>query len=176
MVSYPKANHQIWDHRFSPMFSSINFSFVFLHLEFFCVCVYKVWVSRMPFLHMGVQFIQHHLLNCLSVFDKTIVWIYLWAFYFAPLTYVSILSPIPHYLDSYILRISLDIRSYKSFCFVFLFQDQHFKINMSISAKEAAGVLIEIVLSLWINLGSIAILTTSSQIHPHEMFSTYLEL
>ena len=47
---------------------------------------------------------------------------------------------------------------------------------MSISAKEAAGVLIEIVLSLWINLGSIAILTTSSQIHPHEMFSTYLEL
>ena len=48
---------------------------------------------------------------------------------------------------------------------------------MSISAKEAAGILIEIVLSLWINLGSIAILTTSSlQIYPHEMFSTYLEL
>ena len=108
---------------------------------------------------------------------KKIVWIYLWVFYFVPLIYVSILSPIPHYLDSYILRVSLDIRSYKSCCFVFLFQDQHFKINMSISAKEAAGILIEIVLSLWINLGSIAILTTSSlQTHPYGMFSTYLEL
>ena len=49
----------------------------------------------------------------------------------------------------------------------------NFKINLSISAKEAAGLLIEIVLSLWISLGSIAILTISSlQIHEHKRFST----
>ena len=53
------------------------------------------------------QFSQHHLLNRLSflldsfVNDKVSIgtWIYLWAFYFVPLIYISVFVPVPYCLD-----------------------------------------------------------------------------
>ena len=57
------------------------------------------------------RFSQHHLLKRLSflhcyilasfVKDKVsiCVWVYLWAFYFVPLIYISVFVPVPYCLD-----------------------------------------------------------------------------
>ena len=80
-----------------------------IHLEF--IFVYGVRKCSSFFLLQVVdQFSQHHLLKRLSsplyilgsfVKDKVsiAVWIYLWAFYFVPLIYISVFVPVPYCLD-----------------------------------------------------------------------------
>ena len=98
-----------------PMFSSRSFivsGLTFrslIHFEF--IFVYGVRkCSSFIHLHVVDQFSQHHLLKrvfsllyILAYFVKDKVsigaWIYLWAFYFVPLTYFSVFVPVPYCLD-----------------------------------------------------------------------------
>ena len=81
-----------------------------IHFEF--VLVYGVRkCSSFILLKVVDQFSQHHLLKRLSFFplyilasfvkDKVSIgaWIYLWAFYFVPLIYISVFVPVPYCLD-----------------------------------------------------------------------------
>ena len=82
--------------------SSIHFQFIFVYGVRKC--------SSFILLQIVDQFSQHHLLNRLSFLhciflpplSKKVsigVWIYLWAFYFVPLIYVSVFVPVPYCLD-----------------------------------------------------------------------------
>ena len=66
--------------------------------------------SSFIFLQVVDQFSQHHLLEIIFsplyifasfVKDKVSIgaWIYLWAFYFVPLIYISVFVPVPYCLD-----------------------------------------------------------------------------
>ena len=67
--------------------------------------------SNFILLQVVDQFSQHHLLKefvfpplyifSSFVFDKVFIgaWIYLWAFYFVPLIYISVFVPVPYCLD-----------------------------------------------------------------------------
>ena len=82
-------------------------------IHFGFISVYGVRkCSSFVHVHVAVQFSQHHLLERLVVFsalyilasflkDKvsTGAWIYFWAFYFVPLTYISVFVPVPYCLD-----------------------------------------------------------------------------
>ena len=101
--------------RFLPMFSSRSFmvsGFTFrslIHFEF--IFVYGIRkCSSFITLQVVDQFSQHHLLKIVFnplyilasfVKDKVSVctWIYLWAFYFVPLIYISVFVPVPYCLD-----------------------------------------------------------------------------
>ena len=98
-----------------PMFSSRSFVVSgltlrsLIHFEF--IFVYAVRkCSSFILLQVVYQFSQHHMFK--SVFsplyilvsfvkDKVSlgVWIYLWAFYFIPLIYISVFVPVPYCLD-----------------------------------------------------------------------------
>ena len=98
-----------------PMFSSKSFivsGLMFrslIHFEF--IFVYGVRKCSSFFLLQVVdQFSQHHLLNIffsplyiLASFIKDKVsigaWVYLWAFYFVPLIYISVFVLVPYCLD-----------------------------------------------------------------------------
>ena len=83
--------------------SLIHFQFIFVHGVRKC--------SSFILLQVVDQFSQHHLLKRLSFFPLYILasffkdrvsiamWIYLWAFYFVPLIYISVFVPIPYCLD-----------------------------------------------------------------------------
>ena len=71
------------------------------------------------------QFSQHHLLKRLSnplyilasfVKDKVPIgaWIYLWAFYFVPLIYMSVFVPVPYCLDDCGFVVELEFRQVDS--------------------------------------------------------------
>ena len=77
--------------------SLIYFEFIFVHGVRKCLSFIILQVVD--------QFSQHHLLKRLSflasfVKDKVSIgaWIYLWAFYFVPLIYISVFVPIPYCL------------------------------------------------------------------------------
>ena len=100
-----------------PMFSSKSFivsGLIFRSLIYFeFIFVYGVRkYSNFILLHVAVQFSQHHLLKRLSLshciyilasFVKNKVpigaWVYFQAFYLVPLVYISVLEPVPYYLD-----------------------------------------------------------------------------
>ena len=74
-----------------------------IHFEFIFVCGVKK-CSSFILLKVVDQFSQHHYpLYILASFveDKVSigVWIYLWAFYFVPLIYISVFVPVPYCLD-----------------------------------------------------------------------------
>jgi len=81
------------------------------------------------------QFSQHHLLKRLSfnplyilaffVKDKVSigVWIYLWAFYFVLLIYISIFVPVPYYLDDCGFVVEPEVRQVDSSNSILLSQD-----------------------------------------------------
>ena len=87
------------------------------------------------------------------------VWIYLWAFYFVPLTYISVFVPVPYCLDDcgfvvepevrqlippvpvFFLKIALAIRGFLSF-------HANCEIICSSSLKNTVGSLIGIALTL----------------------------
>ena len=77
------------------------------------------------FLQVIDQFSQHHLLETVFnplyilasfVKDKVSigVWIYLWAFYFVPLIYISVFVPIPYCLDDCGFVVEPEIRQVDS--------------------------------------------------------------
>ena len=125
-----------------PMFSSRSFivsGLTFrslIHFEF--IFVYGVRkCSSFILLQIVDQFSQHHLLNRLSFLhciflpplSKKVsigVWIYLWAFYFVPLIYVSVFVPVPYSLDDCMISIFVvepEVRQVDSFSSILLSQD-----------------------------------------------------
>ena len=99
-----------------PMFSSMSFIVSgltvrsLIHFEFIFVYGVKK-CSSFILLQVVDQFSQQHLLKRLSFFplyildsfvkDKVSIgsWIYLWAFYSAPLIYISVVVLVPYCLD-----------------------------------------------------------------------------
>ena len=80
------------------------------------------------------QFSQHHLLKRLSsplyilasfVKDKVSIgaWIYLWAFYFVPLIYISVFVPVPYCLDVCGFVVEPEVRQVDSSSSILLSQD-----------------------------------------------------
>ena len=77
------------------------------------------------------QFSQHHLLkrlsffHCIFVKDKVSIgaWIYLWAFYFVPLIYISVFVPVPYCLDDCGFVVDPEVRQVASSSFILLSQD-----------------------------------------------------
>ena len=81
------------------------------------------------------QFSQHHLLKRLSFFplyilasfveDKvsTGTWIYLWAFYFVPLIYISVFVPVPYCLDDCGFVVEPEVRQVDSSSSTLLSED-----------------------------------------------------
>ena len=122
-----------------PMFSSRSFiviDFTFrslIHLEF--IFVYGVRkCSNFILLHMVDQFSQNHFLKRLSsslyifasfVEDKVFicVQIYLWAFYFFPLAYISIFAPLPYCLDDCSFIVQSEVKQVDSSSTILLSQD-----------------------------------------------------
>ena len=105
-----------------PMFSSRSFivsGHMFrslIHFEF--IFVYGVRkCSSFILLQVVDQFSQHHLFNPLYILASFVkdkvsicVWIYLWAFYFVPLIYISVFVPVSYCLDDYGFVVEPEVR------------------------------------------------------------------
>ena len=114
------------------------------------------------------------------------VWIYLWAFHFVPLIYISVFVPVPHCLDNCDFLIQPEVRQVDSSSSILLPQDcfgylrffvfpyklwNYLFIICSSSVKNTIGSLIGIALNLQIALGSILIFTILIlPIHDHGIF------
>ena len=102
----------------SRIFMALGLTFKSLiHLEFILVCGIRMWCSFI-FLHVSVQFSQHHLLNTLSLphcrcllplSNTNWLWryVYFWAPYSVPLIYVSVFMPVSGCFDTMALWYSL---------------------------------------------------------------------
>ena len=113
------------------------------------------------------QFSQHQLLKRLSFLhciflpplSKIGARIYLWAFYFVPLTYISVFVPVPYCLDDCGFVVEPEVRQVDSFISILLSQDcfgylsgfLYFHTNCEIicssSVKNTVGSLIGIALN-----------------------------
>ena len=108
--------------------------------------------------------------------------IYLQAFYFVPLIYMSVFVPGPYCLDDRSFVVEPEVRQVDSSSSILLSQDcfgyssffcfhTNCEIIYSTSVKNIVGNLIGIVLNLQIALGCILIFTVLIlQIHEHGMF------
>ena len=87
------------------------------------------------------------------------VWVYLWAFYFVPLIYISVFMPIPYCLDDCGFVVEPEVRQVDSSSSILLSQDSlairgflYFHTNCEIicssSVKNTVGSLIGIALNL----------------------------
>ena len=87
------------------------------------------------------------------------VWIYLWAFYFVPLIYISVFVPVPYSLDDCGFVVEPEVRQVDSSSSILLFQDclairgflyfhTDCEIICSSSLKNTIGNLIGIALNL----------------------------
>ena len=122
------------------MFSSRSFTVSgltfrsLIHFELIFVCGVRK-CSSFILLHVVDQFSQHHLLKRLSflhcvffvsfVKDKVSIgaWIYLWAFYFVPLIYISVFVPVPYCLDDCSFVGEPEVRQVDSSSSILLSQD-----------------------------------------------------
>ena len=97
--------------------SLIHFEFIFVYGDRKC--------SSFILLQVVDQFSQHHLLkrffSLLYIFASSVkdmvsigVWIYLWAFYFVPLIYVSVFVPVPYCLDDCSFVVEIEVRQVDS--------------------------------------------------------------
>ena len=119
-----------------PMFSSRSFIFSgltfrsLIHFEF--IFVYGVRkCSSFILLQVVDQISQHHLLKRLSLIHCIILasfvkekvsicaWIYLWAFYFVPLIYISVFVPVPYCLDNCGFVVEPEVRFLLLLCPIF---------------------------------------------------------
>ena len=110
------------------------------------------------------------------------MWIYLWAFYFVLLIYISVFVPVPYCLDDSGFVVQPEVRQVDSSSSILLSEDcvaiqgfLHFHTNCEVicssSVKNTVGSLIGIALSLQIALGSILIFTILILlIHEHGVF------
>uniref|UniRef100_A0ABI7ZMZ4 Uncharacterized protein n=1 Tax=Felis catus TaxID=9685 RepID=A0ABI7ZMZ4_FELCA len=106
----------------------------FIHFEFLFVYGVRKW-SRSIFLHVAVQFSQHHLLKRLPLFHwiffpalsqiswPYVLWVHFWVLYSIPLIRVSVLVSVPYCLDDYSFVIQLEVWDCDASSFGFLFQD-----------------------------------------------------
>ena len=102
-----------------------------IHFEFiFVIGVTKC--SSFILLQVVDQFSQHHLLKRLfnpfyilgSFVEVSIgVWIYLWAFYFVPLIYISVFVPVPYCLADCGFVVEPEVRQVDSSSSILLSQD-----------------------------------------------------
>ena len=158
-----------------PMFSSRSFivsGLTFrslIHFEF----IFVYGVRKHPsftLLQMVGQFSQHYLLKRLSFLHCILLpplskivsigaCIYLWAFYFVPLIYISVFVPVPYCLDDCSFVVYSEVRQVDSSSSILLFQDclairgflyfhTDCEIICSSSVKNAVGSLIGIALNL----------------------------
>ena len=122
------------------------------------------------FLHMEIQLHLNHLLkrfflplNCFRTFGKVLLIVnlrvYIPTLNSIPLIYMVILVPVPSSLEFCCVVISFEISKCESTNFILAFQDclailgplnfqMNFRIYLSFSAKEAAGILTGIALNL----------------------------
>ena len=111
-----------------PTFRSlIHFEFIFVYGVRKC--------SSFILLQVVDQFSQHHLLKKIVfnplyilasfVKDKVSIcaWIYLWAFYFVPLIYISVFVPVPYCLDDCGFVVQPEVRQVDSSSSIFISQD-----------------------------------------------------
>ena len=109
-------------------------------------------------------------------------WIYFWAFYSVPLTYISAFVPVPYCLDDCGFVVEPEVRQVNSSSSILLSQDCfgysrffYFHTNCEIIGssfvKNTVGSLIGIALNLYIALGRIVIFTILIlQSHGHGIF------
>ena len=109
-------------------------------------------------------------------------WVYLWAFYFVPLIYISVFVSVPYCLNVYGFVIEPEVKQVDFSSSILLSQDcfgysrffvfaHKFEIICSSSVKNAVGSLIGIALNLWIALCSLLIFTILIlPIHEHGIF------
>ena len=120
-----------------PMFSSRSFivsGLMFRSLIYFeFIFVYGVRkCSSFILLQVVDQFSQHHLLKRLSFLHCIFlppkmsigVWVYLWAFYFVPLIYISVFVPVPQCLDDCGFVVEPEVRQVDSSSSILLSQDR----------------------------------------------------
>ena len=125
-----------------PMFSSRSFivsGLMFrslIHFELIFVYGFRK-CSSFILLQVVDQFSQHHLLKRLSFLHCiflpplskdtykvfTGAWIYLWAFYFVPLIYISVFVPVPYCLDDCGFVVESVVRQVDSSSSILLSQD-----------------------------------------------------
>ena len=83
--------------------SSIHFEFIFVYGVSILVSFFYKWLTSFP--SPLVKEIVFSSLYILAPFVKDKVsigvWIYLWAFYFVPLIYISVFVPVPYCLDDW---------------------------------------------------------------------------
>ena len=117
LVMDSEASHAAVHVFHSPLsFSSKPFLFLFT----FChkggvICISEVIDISHDNLYSSVCFFQ------LKV--SIIVWIYLWAFYFVPLIYISVFVPVPYCLDDCVFIVEPEIRQVDSSSSILLSQD-----------------------------------------------------
>ena len=91
-------------------------------------------------------------------------WIFLRAFYFVPLIYISVFGPVPYCLDDFRFVVEPEVRQVDSSSFILLSQDcfgyqdfLYFHTNCEIicssSVKNTSGSLIGIALNLYSHYG-----------------------
>ena len=104
-----------------------------IHFEFIFVYGVRKCYSFI-LLQVVDQFSQHHLLKRLFsplyilasfVKDKVSIgaWVYLWAFYFVPLIYISVFVPVPYCLDHCGFVVEPEVRQADSSSSILLSQD-----------------------------------------------------
>ena len=115
-----------------PMFSSRSLVVSCLPfrslIHFESIFVYGVRkYSSFILLKVVDQFSQHHLLKRLSflhcIFLSIGAWIYLWAFYFVLLIYISVFMPVPYCLDDCGFAVEPEVRQIDSSSSILLSQD-----------------------------------------------------
>ena len=139
--------------------SLIHFEFLFVYGVRKCsgFILYK-WLTSYPApLVKEIAFSSLYILTSF-VEDKVSigVWIYLWAFYFVPLIYISVFVPVPYCLDDCGFVVEPEVRQVDSSSSILLSQDcfaylRFFvlcEIICSSSLKKTVGSLIGIALNL----------------------------
>ena len=141
-----------------------------IHFEFIFVygvrkCLFHYFRSGWPvFPALLVKEIVFNPLYILASFVKDKVsicaCIYLWAFYFVPLIYISVFVPVPYCLDNCGFVVSSEVGKVDSSSFILFFQDcftylsffvcfhMNFEIIFPSSVKNNIGSLIGIALNL----------------------------
>ena len=93
-------------------------------LQSVLVSFFYKWLTSFP-----APFIKEIVFPPLSILASIVkdlsigVWIYLWAFYFVPLIYISVFVPVPYCLDDCGFVIELEVRQVDSSSSILLSQD-----------------------------------------------------
>ena len=151
----------------------------FIHFEF--IFVYGVRkCSSFILLQVIDQFSQHHLLKRLFFFPLHILaasvenkvsigsWIYLWAFYSVPLTYISVFVPVPYCLADCGFVVEPEVRQVDSSSSI-LSQDYFVYLRFFVFpyklSLESLSFYITLFLFIYANEGLIIVLNSSLYIY-----------